>query len=66
VALAQGRVADAIPHARTLRAPEQQVLPAALAEPLHAALAAWDAGQAGEAHENLQNAVDSAQMTKSS
>jgi tetratricopeptide (TPR) repeat protein len=64
VALAQGRVADAIPHARTLCAPEQQVLPAALADPLAAALAAWEAGRADEARENLQNAVDSAQMVK--
>ena len=64
VALAQGRLADAIPHARTLCAPEQQILPAALAEPLAAALAAWDAGQTDEAHQNLQYAVDSAQMTR--
>jgi tetratricopeptide (TPR) repeat protein len=64
VALAQGRLADAIPHARTLCAPEQQVLPAALADPLAAALAAWDAGQADEARHNLQNAVESAQLTK--
>ncbi|MCU0502477.1 MAG: hypothetical protein MUC51_12065, partial [Anaerolineae bacterium] len=64
VALAQDRVAGAIPHARTLCAPEQQVLPAALAEPLAAALAAWDAGRAEEAREKLQIAVDSAQMMK--
>ncbi len=62
VALAQGRVADAIPHARTLCAPEQQALPAALAEPLHAALAAWDAGRPDEAREKLQSAVDLAQQ----
>lgn len=64
VALTQGRVADAIPHARTLCAPEQQVLPSALADPLAAALAAWDAGRAEEARQNLQNAVESAQLTK--
>jgi hypothetical protein len=64
VALAQGRVADAIPHARALCAPEQQVLPAALADPLAAALAAWDASRADDAREKLQNAVDSAQMMK--
>lgn len=64
VALAQGRLAGAIPHARTLCAPEQQVLPAALADLLHAALTAWDAGRADEARQYLQNAVDSAQMTK--
>jgi tetratricopeptide (TPR) repeat protein len=64
VALAQGRVADAIPYARALCAPEQQILPAALAEPLHAALASWEAGRADDARQNLQNAVDSAQMMK--
>jgi len=64
VALAQGRLADAIPHARKLCAPEQQILPAALADPLAAALAAWDAGRADEACKNLQNALDSAQKTK--
>lgn len=64
VALVQDRLPDAIPHARTLCAPEQQLLPAALADPLIAALAAWDGGRAEDAHQNLQNAVDSAQMTK--
>jgi hypothetical protein len=47
-----------------IRASAKQILPAALAEPLAAALAAWDAGRADEALQNLQNAVDSAQMTK--
>jgi DNA-binding SARP family transcriptional activator len=61
VALAQGRLAEAIPHARILCAPEQQVLPAVLAKPLAAALSAWDAGRPDEAHEKLQTAVDQAQ-----
>ena len=64
VALAQGRIADAIPHARTLCAPDQQALPVALVEPLAAALAAWDAGRPDEAREKLQNAVDLAQQMK--
>jgi DNA-binding SARP family transcriptional activator/tetratricopeptide (TPR) repeat protein len=62
VALAQGPIADAIPHARTLCAPEQQALPAALAEPLAAAWAAWDAGQPDDARQKLQSAVDLAQQ----
>ena len=61
VMLAQGRIVDAIPHAHMLCAPEQQALPAALAEPLSAALAAWDAGRPNDAREKLQNAVDRAQ-----
>jgi hypothetical protein len=59
-----GRIADAIPHARTLCAPEQQALPAALAEPLAAVLAAWDAGRPDDTREKLQRAVDLAQQMK--
>jgi hypothetical protein len=66
VALAQDRPADAISYARQLCDPSQQLLPSAIEEPLVAALAAWDAGQADEARQLLHRALDLAQQMNSS
>ncbi len=63
VALAQGRLADAIVHARQLCDPGQQALPPSLEEPLVAALTAWDSGHADEARHLLCRALDLAQQT---
>jgi hypothetical protein len=62
-ALAQNRPADAIFHAKKLCDPSQQILPSDIEEPLHAALAAWDAGQSDEARNLLLRAFDLAQQT---
>jgi DNA-binding SARP family transcriptional activator len=62
VALAQGRIADAIVRAQKLCAPEQQALPAALADPLTAALAAWDDGYPEVARQRLHHALTTAQQ----
>lgn len=61
VALAQGQIADAVAHARSLLDPTQQALPAAIEQPLAAALTAWDAGQPAIARGLLTHAFDRAQ-----
>ena len=60
--LAQGRVADAIAHARSLLDPIQQALPSAVEQPLAAAVAAWDVGQPDAARELLRQALGLAQL----
>lgn len=61
-ALAQDRLADAIPPVRQLCHPSQQKLPDSIEEPLLAALAAWDAGQPNAALDHLRRALDLAQQ----
>jgi len=61
-ALANGRLIEAAGHARRLCDSEQQLLPPDLAEPLAAALSAWDAGRAAEAGDLLRRALDRAQQ----
>ena len=63
VALAQGQIADAVAHARSLLDPTQQALPAAIEQPLAAALVAWDAGRSDAAGDLLAQALDLARET---
>jgi eukaryotic-like serine/threonine-protein kinase len=62
IALARDDLGEAIRHAQRLRDPEQQFLPATLAEPLTGALAAWDAGRSDEARHLLHHALATAQQ----
>jgi hypothetical protein len=57
VALAGGRLAECIEHARALLHSVQQRLPEAVASPVEAALAAWDAGDAEAARAHLEQAL---------
>lgn len=63
VSRAQGQVADAVPHARSLLDLTQQALPPALEQPLTAALAAWDAGRSDATGDLLAQALDLARET---
>lgn len=62
VNLAGARPADAIAYARQLLDPGQQFLPPVIAEPLAAALSAWDADQPDAARDFLQHALNLAQQ----
>ncbi len=61
-ALAQGRLADAIGHARALLEPPQQRLPEALAREVQRAVEAWDLGLTSEAQAQMQRATALAQQ----
>ncbi len=63
VALAQGRIVDAVACARALLAPTQQRLPDNLAVPLAAAIQAWDAGDKTAARTTLIRVAQLAQQS---
>jgi class 3 adenylate cyclase/tetratricopeptide (TPR) repeat protein len=56
VAVAQGRLEEAIPSLRGLLAPTQQPLPAALASAVEAAIQTWDEGQPDATRARLEEA----------
>ena len=58
VALAQGRVAEAIDHARTLLDPKQSRLPDAITAALEQAIQAWDKPELEAARAQLQQASE--------
>jgi hypothetical protein len=62
VALAQGRLADAVTLTRALLAPTQQRLPDNLAALLTAAVQAWDAGDTSTARTRLIRAAQLAEQ----
>ncbi len=63
VALARGRVEDAIEPARVLLAPWQQRLPDALTARVREAFAAWDQGRADGATGRIRDALEVARRT---
>ena len=52
-----GQMAEAVASVRALLAPSQMGCPRPIEERLRAALAAWDAGQSDEAHQEMGHAL---------